>query len=81
LGHETGWAGRAGPIGLLRPALVPESSRSFPLLHVGPCLRFLSELDEALVSQDSTLFRLGPRSFPSSRVGSLGSWSHVHFLA
>jgi hypothetical protein len=27
--------------------LVPESSRSFPLLHVGPCHKFLSELDEA----------------------------------
>jgi hypothetical protein len=32
---------------LLLPALVPESSRSFPLLHVGPCRQFLSELDEA----------------------------------
>jgi hypothetical protein len=27
--------------------LVPESSRSFPLMHVGPCHQFLSELDEA----------------------------------
>jgi hypothetical protein len=56
------WASkRAGPAGLgqpawahfgpvcclLRLALVPESSRSFPLLHVGPCRQFLSELDEA----------------------------------
>jgi hypothetical protein len=32
---------------LLRPTLVPESSRSFPLLHVGPCRQFLSELDKA----------------------------------
>jgi hypothetical protein len=32
---------------LLRLVLVPESSRSFPLLHVGPCCQFLSELDEA----------------------------------
>jgi hypothetical protein len=32
---------------LLRPTLVLESSRSFPLLHVGPCRQFLSELDEA----------------------------------
>jgi hypothetical protein len=24
---------------------VPESSRGFPLLHVGPCHQFLSELD------------------------------------
>jgi hypothetical protein len=27
--------------------LLPESSRSSPLLHVGPCRQFLSELDEA----------------------------------
>jgi hypothetical protein len=27
--------------------LLPESSRSFPLLHVDPCRQFLSELDEA----------------------------------
>jgi hypothetical protein len=32
---------------LLRVALVPESSRSLPLLHVGPCRQFLSELDVA----------------------------------
>jgi hypothetical protein len=56
-----GWAGRPGPAGLdrrawahfgpvcglLRPVSVPESSRTFPLLHVGPCHQFLSELDEA----------------------------------
>jgi hypothetical protein len=60
LGLGMGWAGRPGPTGLgrpawahfgpvsslLLPALVPESSRS-PLLHVGPCRQFLSELDEA----------------------------------
>jgi hypothetical protein len=41
------WA-NFGPVSrLLRPALVPESSRSSPLLHVGPCRQFLSELDEA----------------------------------
>jgi hypothetical protein len=41
------WA-HFGPVSrLLRPALVPESSRSFPLLHVGPCRQFLYELDEA----------------------------------
>jgi hypothetical protein len=41
------WA-HFGPVRfLLRPVLVPESSRSFPLLHVGPCHQFLSELDEA----------------------------------
>jgi hypothetical protein len=51
-----GWAGRPGPTGLgpLRPSSLPPSpsvaSRVFyilPLLHVGPCRQFLSELDEA----------------------------------
>jgi hypothetical protein len=52
------WAGPAGlggpawahfgPVrGLLRPTLLPESSTSSPLLHMGPCRQFLSELDEA----------------------------------
>jgi hypothetical protein len=52
------WAGPAGlgrpswahfgPVSrLLRVVSVPESSRSFPLLHVGPCRQFLSELDVA----------------------------------
>jgi hypothetical protein len=52
------WAGSAdlgrpawayfGPVSrLLRPVLVPESSRSFTLLHVGPCRQFHSKLDEA----------------------------------
>jgi hypothetical protein len=37
-----------GPVAcLLRVVSVPESSRSFPLLHVGPCRQFLSELDVA----------------------------------
>jgi hypothetical protein len=37
-----------GPVShLLRAVLVLESSKSFPLLHVGPCRQFLSELDEA----------------------------------
>jgi hypothetical protein len=41
------WA-HPGPVpGLLHMASVPESSRSFPLLHVGPCRQFLSELDIA----------------------------------
>jgi hypothetical protein len=40
------WA-HPGPVAcLLRVASVPESSRS-PLLHVGPCRQFLSELDVA----------------------------------
>jgi hypothetical protein len=34
LGPEMGWAGS-------------ESSRAFPLLHVGPCHQFLFGLDEA----------------------------------
>jgi hypothetical protein len=41
------WA-HFGPVRcLLCPVLVPESSRSFTLLHVGPCRQFLSELDKA----------------------------------
>jgi hypothetical protein len=41
------WA-HPGPIAcLLCPTSVPESSRSFPLLHVGPCRQFLSKLDVA----------------------------------
>jgi hypothetical protein len=41
------WA-HFGPVrGLLRPVSVPESSRTFPLVHVGPCRQFLSKLDEA----------------------------------
>jgi hypothetical protein len=44
---RSAWA-HFGPVrGLLRPTLLPESSRSSPLLHVGPCHQFLSELDEA----------------------------------
>jgi hypothetical protein len=44
---RSSWA-HFGPVrGLLRPVLLPESSRSSPLLHVGPCRQFLSELDEA----------------------------------
>jgi hypothetical protein len=33
--------------GLLCPVLLPESSKVFPLLHVGPCRKFLFRLDEA----------------------------------
>jgi hypothetical protein len=41
------WA-HPGPVAcLLCPMSVPESSRSFPLLHVSPCRQFLSELDVA----------------------------------
>jgi hypothetical protein len=56
MGLGLGWADRPGPTGLgpsspvpslLRVVSVPESSRSFHLLHVGPCRQFLSELDVA----------------------------------
>jgi hypothetical protein len=57
--------------GLPRPVSVPESSRSFPLLHVGPCRLFLSELDEAPCLARFDTFWLGPRSLSSSRVRSL----------
>jgi hypothetical protein len=41
------WA-NFGPVhGLLCPVSVPESSRVFPQLHVGPCHQFLFVLDEA----------------------------------
>jgi hypothetical protein len=41
------WA-HPGPVAsLLRVASVPDSSKPFPLLHVGPCRQFLSELDVA----------------------------------
>jgi hypothetical protein len=41
------WAHPSPVACLLRVASVPESSRSFPFLHVGPCRQFLSELDVA----------------------------------
>jgi hypothetical protein len=41
------WAHPSPVACLLRVASAPESSRSFPLLHVGPCRQFLSELDVA----------------------------------
>jgi hypothetical protein len=41
---RSAWA-HLGPVAcLLRAVSVPESSRSFPLLHVSPCCQFLSEL-------------------------------------
>jgi hypothetical protein len=44
---QPAWA-HFGPVrGLLRPTLLTESFRSSPLLHVGPCRQFLSELDRA----------------------------------
>jgi hypothetical protein len=49
-GHWTGlgwpaWAHPGPARGLLCSMSVPMSSRCFPLLHVGPCRQFLSELD------------------------------------
>jgi hypothetical protein len=38
------WAHLSPVACLLRVVSVPKSSRSFPLLHVGPCHQFLSEL-------------------------------------
>jgi hypothetical protein len=70
-----GWAGRPGPTGrptwahfspvsrLLRLALLPESSRSFPLLHVDPCRQFLSELDEAPCTARFGTFLIGSLEF------------------
>jgi hypothetical protein len=43
--------------------LVPESSRSFPLLHVGPCRQFLSELDEAPCPARFNTFLARPSEF------------------
>jgi hypothetical protein len=69
------WA-HFGPVhGLLCPVLLPESSRSFPLLHVGPCRQFLSELDKApcLARFSTFLARSSEFSIFSGRVlGLLG---------
>jgi hypothetical protein len=49
-GNELGrpaWAHFGPASGLLRLVSVPESSRVFPDLHVGPCRQFLFGLDEA----------------------------------
>jgi hypothetical protein len=42
---------------------VPESSRSFPLMHVGPCRLFLSELDEAPCPARFDTFLTGSSEF------------------
>jgi hypothetical protein len=68
------WAGPAGlgrpswahfcPVrSLLCPTLLHESSRSFPLLHVGPCRQFLSELDEAPCLARFSTFRARSSEF------------------
>jgi hypothetical protein len=43
--------------------LVAESSRSFPLLHVGPCRQFLSELNEAPCLARFSIFRARSSEF------------------
>jgi hypothetical protein len=48
---------------LLHVASVPESSRSLPLLHVGPCHQFLSELDEAPCPARFDTFLTGSSEF------------------
>jgi hypothetical protein len=57
------WA-HFGPVrGLLRLVSVPESSRSFSLLKVGPCRQFLSELDEAPCPARFNTFLTGSSEF------------------
>jgi hypothetical protein len=66
------WA-HLGPVAcLLRVALVPLSSRSFPFCMWAVVVNFTPSWTKLLVPQDSALFRLGPRSLSSSRVRSLG---------
>jgi hypothetical protein len=48
---------------LLRMVSVPESSRSFPLLHMGPCRQFLSKLDEAPCPARFDTFLTGSSEF------------------
>jgi hypothetical protein len=72
LGLEMGWSGRPGPAGLAHfgPAdgllylvSVPESSRAFPLLQVGPCRQFLFRLDEAPCPARFNTFLTGSSEF------------------
>jgi hypothetical protein len=68
LGRPT-WA-QFGPFrGVLRPVLLPKSSISSPLLHVGPCRQFLSELDEA-----PCLARFGTFLARSSEFSIFSGW-------
>jgi hypothetical protein len=66
------WA-HLDPVGsLFCPVLVPESSRSSPFYMWALVVSFSLSWAKLLVSQDSTLFWLGPQSLSSSRVWSLG---------
>jgi hypothetical protein len=71
------WADRLGPISA--QSMASFARCCFPsLLDPSPfCMwtlvvSFSPNWTKLLISQDSTLFWLGPQSFPSSRVGSLG---------
>jgi hypothetical protein len=57
------WAHFGPASGLLRSVLVPESSRVFPDLHVGPCHQFLFRLDEAPCSARFSSFLTGSLEF------------------
>jgi hypothetical protein len=48
---------------LLHLVSIPESSRSFPLLHVGHCHQFLSKLDEAPYPARFGTFQTGSSEF------------------
>jgi hypothetical protein len=48
---------------LIRPVSVPKTSRSFPVLHVGPCRQFLSVLDEAPCPARFNTFLTGSSEF------------------
>jgi hypothetical protein len=77
---RSAWAHFGPTRGLLRLVLLPEPSRVFSLLHVGPWRQFLRGLDEAPCPARFSIFCPGPQSFPSSQVGPWVSWSHVHFI-
>jgi hypothetical protein len=66
------WA-HVGPFAcLLRVVSVPKSSRSFPFCMWALVISFSPSWTKLLVSQDSTLFRLGTWSLSSSHVRYLG---------
>jgi hypothetical protein len=75
------WA-HPGPVrSLLRPVLLPRLLDPLPFCMWALVVGFSPNWTKLLVLQDSTLFWLGPQSLSSSRAWSLGSWSHVHFIA
>jgi hypothetical protein len=57
------WAHFSPADGLLCLVLLPESSRVFPLLHVGPCRQFLFKLDEAHCPARFITFLTGSSEF------------------